>query len=46
MNPAWFKRIGWFYLPVFVSDTRDDVFPYFAGSFLLYDWLAERTTKL
>jgi len=72
MKSAWFKRIGWIYLPtsvpgvmvtlitvafcgqVFfavdrhshsVSDTLYGVFPYFACAFLLFDWIAGRTSK-
>ena len=71
MKTTWFKRWGWFYLPVTlpgavvvfaalafcaqvflvvdrnchsVSDTFYGVFPFFTGSFLLYDWLARRTS--
>ena len=72
MKNAWFKRIGWIYLPVSlpgaiitllvllfcvqvfvavdrhshsVSDTLYGVFPFFACAFLLWDWLAGRTSK-
>jgi hypothetical protein len=72
MNSAWFKRLGWFYLPVSVpgaiialavlafclqvflavdnkshsvSDTLYGVFPFFACAFLLFDWIAERTSR-
>jgi hypothetical protein len=72
MNSNWFKRIGWFYLPVSVpgaiitlaaltfcvqvflaidrkshsaSDTLYDVFPFFACTFLLLDWIACRTSE-
>jgi hypothetical protein len=70
MNAQWFKRLGWFYIPVslpgiiiavaalafcvqvFVavdrhshsaSDTLYGIFPFFAGVFLLFDWIAGRT---
>jgi hypothetical protein len=72
MKNAWFKRWGWFYVPVSVpgvvivllvlvfcgqvfwsidrhshsaSDTLYGVFPFFAGAFLLLDWVASRTSK-
>jgi hypothetical protein len=72
MKNAWFKRVGWFYVPasvpglvitlaalafcaqVFwavdrhshsVSDTFYGVFPFFACAFLLFDWIAARTSK-
>ena len=72
MNSAWFKRLGWFYLPVSVpgaiialavlafclqvflavdhkshsvSDTLYGVFPFFACAFLLFDWIAARTSR-
>ena len=72
MNGAWFKRLGWFHLPVSVpgaiialvalafcvqvflavdhkshsvSDTLYGVFPFFACAFLLFDWIAERTSR-
>ena len=71
MKTRWFKRVGWFYLPVSVSgaiitlaalafgaqvyvavdhkshsvsDTFYDVFPFFAGAFLLLDWVAARAS--
>jgi hypothetical protein len=71
MKTQWFKRLGWFYLPVSlpgvvialaalafcaqvflaidrkshsVSDTLYGVFPFFASSFLLFDWIAGRTS--
>lgn len=71
MKNAWFKRFGWFYLPVSapgaiitlaalgfcaqvflavdrhslsVSDTLYGIFPFFASLFLLFDWLAGRTS--
>ena len=71
MRNVWFKRIGWFYLPVSVpgaiitlaalafcvqvfwavdhkshsvSDTFYGVFPFFACAFLLFDWIAGRTS--
>jgi hypothetical protein len=71
MKTVWFKRVGWFYLPislpggvitlaalafcaqVFVavdrhshsaSDTLYGVFPFFACAFLLFDWIASRTS--
>lgn len=72
MKDAWFKRFGWFYLPVSVpgaiialaalgfcaqvflavdrhshsvSDTLYGVFPFFVSAFLLFDWLAGRTSN-
>ena len=72
MKTQWFKRLGWFYLPVslpgtiitlaalafcvqvFVavyrhahsaSDTLYGVFPFFASAFLLFDWIAGRTSR-
>ena len=66
MKKGWFKRVGWFYVPISIpgvlvalaalafcaqvfvavdrhshsaSDTLDDVFPFFACAFLLYDWI-------
>ena len=71
MKAQWFKRLGWFYLPVSlpgivilltvlafcvqvffaidrkshsVSDTLYGVFPYFTCAFLLFDWIASRTS--
>ena len=71
MKQIWFKRIGWFYLPVSVpgavitliilafcgqvflavdhkshsvSDSLYAVFPFFACTFLLFDWIAGRTS--
>ena len=71
MNTNWFKRVGWFYLPVSVtgiiialsalafcvqvflavdrhshsvSDTLYGIFPFFACAFLLFDWIAARTS--
>ncbi|MGA2247391.1 MAG: hypothetical protein ABSH48_20570 [Verrucomicrobiota bacterium] len=71
MKNPWFKRIGWFHLPVSVtgavlalallafcvevfravdrhshsaSDTLYGVFPYFACAFLLFEWIAGRTS--
>ena len=71
MKIQWFKRLGWFYVPVSapgaiitvlvlvfcaqvfvavdrkshsVSDTLYGVFPFFAGAFLLLDWIATRTS--
>lgn len=71
MKNAWFKRFGWFYLPVSVpgtlitmmaltfcvqvflavdrhshsvSDTLYGVFPFFSCAFLLFDWIAGRTS--
>lgn len=71
MKNAWFKRVGWFYIPISapgvvialaavgfcaqvfwavdrhshsVSDTLYGVFPYFACAFLLFDWIAGRTS--
>jgi len=72
MQRAWFKRIGWFYLPISVpgtivllaaagfcanvflaidrhshsaSDTLYGVFPFFACTFLLVDWIARSTSR-
>jgi len=72
MKIIWFKRWGWFYLPVSlpgvvialaalafcaqvflavdrkshsVSDTLYGVFPFFACTFLLFDWMAGRTSR-
>jgi formate hydrogenlyase subunit 3/multisubunit Na+/H+ antiporter MnhD subunit len=71
MKTQWFKRLGWFYLPVSLpgviillaalvfcaqvffaidykshsaSDTLYGVFPFFTGAFLLFDWIAGRTS--
>ncbi len=71
MKIVWFKRVGWFCLPVSVpgaiitlaalvfcvqvflavdhrshsvSDTFYGVFPFFACAFLLFDWIASRTS--
>ena len=71
MKNVWFKRVGWFYLPISVpgaivllaalafcvqvflavdrhshsvSDTLYGVFPFFACAFLLFDWIAVRTS--
>jgi hypothetical protein len=72
MKTQWFKRLGWFSLPVslpgaiitlaalafcvqvFVavdrhshsaSDTLYGVFPFFTSAFLLFDWIAGRTSR-
>jgi hypothetical protein len=72
MKTEWFKRLGWFYLPVSlpgiiitlvalafcaqvflaidrvshsVSDTFYGVFPFFASAFLVFDWIAGRTSR-
>jgi hypothetical protein len=72
MKTQWFKRLGWFYLPVSlpgaiitlaalafcvqvfvaidrhshsVSDTLYGVFSFFACAFLLFDWIAGRTSR-
>jgi hypothetical protein len=72
MKQAWFKRFGWFHLPISaagvlvslaavvfcitvflaidrhshsVSDTFYGVFPFFACTFLLVDWIARSTTQ-
>lgn len=72
MRAQWFKRRGWFYVPVSVpgavitlaalafcvqvfvavdhkshsvSDTLYGVFPFFIGTFLLFDWIASRTSN-
>ena len=71
MKTVWFKRAGWFHLPVSVpgaiitlaalafcaqvfravdykshsvSDTLYGIFPFFACAFLLFDWIAGRTS--
>jgi hypothetical protein len=71
MKTPWFKRLGWFYLPVSLpgvvitlamlafcaqvflvidrkshsaTDTLYSVFPFFACAFLLFDWIAGRTS--
>jgi hypothetical protein len=71
MKTQWFKRLGWFYVPVSppgvvitlaalafcaqvflavdrkshsVNDLLYDVFPFFTGTFLLFDWIAGRTS--
>ena len=71
MRTEWFKRCGWFYLPVSVpgaviylvaalfcltvfravdghshsaADTLYGVFPFFACTFLLLDWIGSRTS--
>ena len=71
MKTQWFKRFGWFYVPVSVpgvvialaalafcvlvflavdrrshsvSDTLYGIFPFFTGAFLLFDWMASRTS--
>jgi len=71
MKAKWFKRFGWFYVPVSVpgavvcflatlfcvtvlravdshshsaSDTLYGVFPFFVSTFLLLDWLGNRTS--
>jgi len=69
MRSAWFKRVGWFHLPMpggiltvamlafcaqtffavdrhshSVSDMFCGVFPYFSCAFLLFDWIAGRTS--
>jgi len=72
MKTNWFKRFGWFHLPVSVpgflldllagifclsvflavdrhahsaSDTLYGIFPFFACTFLLREWIADRTSK-
>jgi amino acid permease len=72
MKTAWFKRCGWFYMPVSLagyilcllalvfcaqvfiaidrhshsaSDTLYGVFPFYACTFLLFDWIARRTCR-
>ena len=72
MKTQWFKRLGWFYLPVSLpggvitlaalafcvqvfiavdrhshsaSDTLYGIFPFFASAFLLFDWIALRTSR-
>ncbi len=71
MKMTWFKRWGWFYLPISlpgmvitlaalafcaqaflaidrkshsVSDTLYGVFPFSTCCFLLFDWVARRTS--
>lgn len=71
MKTKWFKRLGWFYVPVSAcgaliwlfatlfcltvftavdrhshsaSDTLYGVFPFFACTFLLVDWIGARTS--
>jgi amino acid permease len=72
MERSWFRRYGWFYIPVSIpgsvilliavlfcfnvflaedrqshsaSDTLYAIYPYFISTFLLYDWIAERTSR-
>lgn len=72
MKTVWFKRVGWFHVPISAagaivcllalafctqvflavdrhshsaSDTLYGVFPFFTGAFLLFDWIASRTTE-
>jgi len=72
MEKNWFRRYGWFYLPVTIqgsvilliavlfcfnvfisqdreshsaSDTLYAIFPYFVCTFLVYDWIAEKTSR-
>lgn len=72
MKTAWFKRLGWFYVPVSVpgalvvlgalafcvqvflavdrrshsvSDTLYGVFPFFACTFLLLDWIGGKSSN-
>ena len=72
MNTKWFKRFGWFNVPVSVpgavvcllailfcltvfravdrhshsaSDTLYGVFPFFACTFLLLDWIGDRMSE-
>ena len=72
MKQVWFKRFGWFHLPISlpgvvvtvtavvfcmnvfiaidrhshsVSDTLYEVFPFFACTFLLVDWIARSTNR-
>jgi hypothetical protein len=71
MKTQWFKRLGWFFVPVSLpgtlitlaalafcaqvflvidhkshsaSDTLYGIFPFFACAFLLFDWIADRTS--
>jgi hypothetical protein len=71
MKAKWFKRLGWFYVPVSfpgaavwlvgallcltvfravdrhshsVSDTLYGIFPFFVCTFLLVDWIGNRTS--
>ena len=73
MKTSWFRRLGWFYIPVSsagfalclvaalfcvtvfvavdrhshsVSDTFYGVFPFFACTFLLVDWVGRRTSAV
>jgi hypothetical protein len=72
MTKVWFKRWGWFHVPVTlpgvivtalalvfcaqvfwavdrqshsVSDTLYGVFPFFVCTFLMLDWIGERTSR-
>lgn len=72
MERIWFKRYGWFYLPVsvagsvilliavlfcfnvFLNEDRQSnsaaetlyaIYPWFVGTFLLYDWIAQRSSS-
>ena len=72
MKINWFKRVGWFYVPVSVpgaivwllaglfcltvfkavdkhshsaSDTLYGVFPFFACTFLILDWMGSRASE-
>ncbi|HEV2438400.1 MAG TPA: hypothetical protein VG077_20625 [Verrucomicrobiae bacterium] len=72
MKTQWFKRLGWFFVPVSlpgtivtlaalafcaqvflardhkshsVSDTLYGIFPFFTCVFLLFDWVADRTSN-
>jgi hypothetical protein len=72
MKQVWFKRSGWFYLPISapgtlvflaatafcvnvflaidrhshsVTDTLYGVFPFFACTFLLVDWIARSASR-
>ena len=72
MKTQWFKRFGWFYVPISLpgvlialvslafcvqvfmaidrkshsaSDTIYGVIPYFAVAFLMFDWIATRTSN-
>ena len=72
MKIQWFKRLGWFYVPISlpgliltlgalafcaqvflavdhkshsVSDTLYGVFPFFTSAFLLFEWIAGRTSR-
>jgi len=72
MKQGWFRRVGWFHVPVSVpgvlvtllavmfcinvfvaidrhshsvSDTLYGIFPFFACTFLLLEWIARSTSR-